>query len=74
MTMDEMVNDIIDSVDMSLSKFQEIVKDRKAWHGAAHGVTYALPPIYEEKFTNDGHIPGTGPDVGPGMGQVMSLQ
>ena len=30
---------IIDSVDMSLSKFWEIVKDREAWHAAVHGVT-----------------------------------
>ena len=29
---------IIDSVDVSLSKFQEIVKDREAWHAAVHGV------------------------------------
>ena len=29
---------IIDSVDMSLSKLQEIVKDRKAWSAAVHGV------------------------------------
>ena len=29
---------ITDSMDMSLSKFQEIVKDREAWHAAAHGV------------------------------------
>ena len=29
---------IIDSTDMSLSKFQEIVKDREAWHAAARGV------------------------------------
>ena len=28
---------ITDSVDMSLSKLQEIVKDREAWHGAVHG-------------------------------------
>ena len=27
---------IIDSMDTSLSKFQEIVKDREAWHGAVH--------------------------------------
>ena len=27
-----------ESMDMSLSKFQEIVKDRKAWHTADHGV------------------------------------
>ena len=30
---------ITDSVDMSLSKLREIVKDREAWHSAAHGVT-----------------------------------
>ena len=30
---------IIDSVDMSLSKLWEIVKDREAWHAAAHGVS-----------------------------------
>ena len=30
---------IIDSMDMSLSKHQEIVKDREAWHAAVHGVT-----------------------------------
>ena len=30
---------ITDSTDMSLIKFQEIAKDRKAWHAAVHGVT-----------------------------------
>ena len=29
---------ITDSVDMSLSKLQEIVKDREAWHAAVHRV------------------------------------
>ena len=29
---------LTDSVDMSLSKFQEIVKDGEAWHAAVHGV------------------------------------
>ena len=30
---------ITDSMDMSLSKLQEMGKDRKAWHAVGHGVT-----------------------------------
>ena len=30
---------ITDSKDMNLGKLWEIVRDRKAWHAAVHGVT-----------------------------------
>ena len=32
------MDDIINSMDMSLCKLQEIVEDRKAWSAAVHGV------------------------------------
>ena len=33
-----MVGSITDSTDMSLTKLQEIVKDREAWRVVVHGV------------------------------------
>ena len=48
---------IIDSMDMSLSNFWEIVKDREAWRAAIHGVTKSQIPVSNWKTTtmNSGH-------------------
>ena len=36
---------IPDSMDMSLSKLQDTVKDREAWHAAVHGVAKSQTPL-----------------------------
>ena len=38
MTEVEMLNNITDSMDLSLSTLQEVVKDREDWCAAVHGV------------------------------------
>ena len=34
----EQINSVTDSTDMNLSKFQEILEDKGAWHAAVHGI------------------------------------
>ena len=46
----------IDSMDRSLSKLQDIVKDRKAWHAAVHGVAKSQPQLRDWITTNFSHF------------------
>ena len=36
---------ITNSIDVNMSKLREIVKDRKAWHAAVHGVAKSWTPL-----------------------------
>ena len=49
MTEDEMVGGIIDPMNMSLNKFQEIVKDREAWCAAVHGMAKSWTDLATEQ-------------------------
>ena len=44
---------ITDSVDMSLRKRWEIVKDREAWHAAVHGVAKTRTQLSDRTSTRD---------------------
>ena len=39
------LDDIIDLMDLSLSKLQELVKNREAWHATVHGVAKSQTPL-----------------------------
>ena len=41
---------ITDSMDISLSKFQEVVKDRESWHAAVYGVAKSQHNLVTEQL------------------------
>ena len=45
---------ITDSMDMSLSKLQEIVKDREGWLAAVHGATNSVHNLMTEQQQQGG--------------------
>ena len=63
---------ITDSMDMSLSKLQELVMDREAWHAAAHEV--AKGQMWLSDWTELYRIvPSQGPSCCPVTGTYSSL-
>ena len=44
-----MVDSITDSMDIRLSKVQEIVKDREVWHAAVQGITKSQTRLSDEQ-------------------------
>ena len=48
---------ITDSMDVSLSKFQETVKDREAWRAAVHGVVKSRTRLRDQTTATGAEIP-----------------
>ena len=49
---------IMDSMDKNLSKLQEIVEDKEAWHAAVHGITKSRTRLSDWATLSLGDVEG----------------
>ena len=61
---------ITNSMDMSLSKFRELVMDREAWNAAVHGVTKTWTQLSDWIELNRLSYPQNGPITCPSLGRA----
>ena len=69
---------LTDSMDVSLSKLWEVVKDREAWHASVHGITKKRAQLTKwtmtrerERVTSLGVVNGV--TIEPGKGQFTEM-
>ena len=55
------LDDITDTIDMNLGKLQEMVKNRKTWHAAIHGVTKSQ--TWDSDWTRTNNADRTSPSI-----------